>query len=133
MSSDKFDLARFPVHLGLGAVVSTLPEFTGSPQWYEEYGASTAADGDEGRLVSLHSFADPWSTWEMHPRGEELVVCVSGSITLFQEVGDEVRSVALEPGEAVVNPAGIWHTADVDREATALFVTAGAGTEVRPR
>jgi hypothetical protein len=35
--------------------------------------------------------------------------------------------------EAVVNPPGARHTADIDGRATALFITAGRGTRVRPR
>ncbi len=129
----KFVLAKYPVHLGLGAVVTPQEEFTGAMDWYERYGARTAADGREGRLVSMHTFSAPWDSWEMHPEGEELVVCVSGRITLIQEVGGGVNTVDLEPGEAIVNQPGVWHTADVEGEATALFITAGIGTEVRPR
>jgi hypothetical protein len=44
-----------------------------------------------------------------------------------------VHSAVLERGQAIVNPPGVWHTADVDGRATALFVTAGLGTEVRMR
>ena len=44
-----------------------------------------------------------------------------------------VRTVQLGEGDATVNAPGVWHTADVDGTATALFVTAGTGTEVRPR
>jgi len=39
MSGDPFDLRKFPAHLGLGAVVKLLPEFDGSMEWYERYGA----------------------------------------------------------------------------------------------
>ena len=42
MAEEPFDLARHPVHLGLGATVEHLPEFDGSPQWYERYGVATA-------------------------------------------------------------------------------------------
>jgi hypothetical protein len=52
---------------------------------------------------------------------------------LHQEIDGEVRTVTLEPNQAVVNPPGVWHTADVDAPATALFITAGVGTEIRPR
>ena len=128
-----FRLAEVPVHLGLGATVVPQEPFTGSPDWYERYGARTADDGVEGRLVSLHTFAEPWTTWEMHPLGQELVLCTTGAITIHQEVDGEVRTVLLEEGDATVNPPGVWHTADVDGTATALFVTAGTGTEVRPR
>jgi len=129
----KFELRRFPIHLGRGGAIRHLPEFTGAPAWYEEYGAAVAGDGADGRLVSLHSFSAPWDSWEMHPSGEELVVCVRGRITLHQERDGGTSTVDLEEGDAVVNPPGIWHTADVAGSATALFITAGLGTQVRPR
>lgn len=132
MSDQPFDLHTFPVHLGLGATVEALPEFDGTPQWYERYGADHASDGVEGRLVSLHTFTAPWETWEMHPNGAELVACTDGTMTLHQEIDGEVRTVTLEAGHAVINPPGVWHTADIEG-ATALFVTAGMGTEIRPR
>ncbi len=133
MPDDVFDLAHFPVHLGLGATVERLDEFDGTPQWYEQYGNAHLADGAEGRLVSLHTFSTSWDSWEMHPVGAELVACVEGRITLHQEIEGEVRIAVLAAGQAIVNPPGVWHTADVDHRATALFVTAGTGTEVRPR
>ena len=42
-------------------------------------------------------------------------------------------TVTIVAGEYVVNPPGTWHTADVEGAATALFITAGVGTEHRPR
>ena len=133
MDGPVFDLSQFPVHLGSGARVIRLEQFDGTPGWYERYGRSTASDGGDGRLVSLHTFSQSWDSWEMHPRGDELVACVAGSIVLHQEIGDETHTVELHAGEAVVNPPGAWHTADVTDTCTALFITAGAGTEVRPR
>ncbi len=134
MSDDEsFSLGETPVHLGLGATVVRQPVFTGGLSWYEGYGQRHAADGAEGRLVSLHTFAEPWSSWEMHPKGEELVVCVAGEITLHQELDGAVRTARLGPGQAIVNPRGVWHTADVSASATALFITAGEGTQQRPR
>ncbi len=128
-----FALADRPVHLGLGATVVRQDLFTGEPEWYARYGARHQDDGAEGRLVTLHSFDESWDSWERHPHGDELVVCTEGSIRLFQEVDGEIRSVVLEAGDAVVNPPGVWHTADVDGPCTALFITAGMGTENRPR
>lgn len=129
-----FSLTTTPAHLGLGARVVPQPPFTGA-DWYADYSDRTAADGVEGRLVSMHTFTRPWDTWEMHPHGEELVVCVAGTLRLIQErAGGEVQ-VTLRAGEAVINPAGVWHTADLPEggAATALFITAGLGTEVRSR
>jgi hypothetical protein len=36
-------------------------------------------------------------------------------------------------GDYAINDPGVWHTADVDGSATVLFITAGLGTEHRPR
>ncbi len=129
----KFRLPNNPVHLGLGATALVEPEMTGDMAWYEGYGQRHAADGSEGRLVSMFTFTEPWSMWEMHPKGHEVVLCISGRITVHQEVDGEVRTETLEPGEAVINDPGVWHTADVDGSATALFITAGEGTRHRPR
>ena len=133
MSEQSFDLSATPVHLGLGARVIQLEPFDGSMEWYGRYGASTAADGNEGRLVSLHTFTEPWTVWEVHPNGEELVVCVSGEMTLTQQLPGGEVSVTVTAGQAVINPAGVWHTADITGTATALFITAGVGTENRDR
>ncbi len=122
-----------PVHLGLGATAVPQPEFTGAMEWYEAYGGRHGDDGNEGRLVSWHTFTEPWDTWEVHPNGAEVVCCVDGTLTLHQEVDGAVTTVQLTPGEYVVNPPGVWHTADVDAPATAVFITAGAGTQIRPR
>ncbi|MFT3923982.1 MAG: hypothetical protein QM778_15720 [Myxococcales bacterium] len=132
-ASTIIELSKTPVHLGLGAIVRIQEPFTGDLEWYERYGKRNQKDGVEGRLVSLHSFSEPWDTWEMHPKGEELVLCVAGQITLLQEIAGEVRQCTLGPGQAAINEAGVWHTADVSMPATALFITAGVGTEIRPR
>ncbi|VXC65748.1 Cupin [Sphingomonas sp. AX6] len=121
------------VHLGLGAKAEAQPSFDGMA-WYDAYAARTASDGAKGRLVSLYRFDADWESWEMHPAGDELVVCVDGEMTLHQELADgKVETVTLGPGDYAINPPGVWHTADVAGEATALFVTAGMGTEHRPR
>jgi quercetin dioxygenase-like cupin family protein len=130
---DVFDLSKFPIHLGLGATAVVQPEFTGEMDWYQGYGERVASDGIEGRLVALHSFTESWPTWEVHPKGHEVVICVRGRMTLHQEREEGVVTLTLEAGQAAINPPGVWHTADVDEPATALFITAGEGTENRPR
>jgi mannose-6-phosphate isomerase-like protein (cupin superfamily) len=122
-----------PIHLGLGATAVSEPAFTGM-DWYGPYISRHAADGIEGRLVTQHRFSESWDSWEMHPSGAEVVLCLSGKITLHQEFADGTTArVTLGPGDYVINPAGAWHTADVDGEATAFFITAGFGTQHRPR
>ncbi|TCM16994.1 cupin domain [Novosphingobium sp. PhB165] len=126
-------LETYPVHLGLGARAEAQPAFTGM-EWYADYAARTEADGAEGRLVSMYEFTESWTSWEMHPAGDELVVCLTGTITLHQELADgDKRTVTISAGQYAINPPGAWHTADISAPASALFVTAGMGTENRPR
>jgi quercetin dioxygenase-like cupin family protein len=128
----KRSLEDFPIHLGLGARAVPEPKFTGM-EWYAGYVERHADDGAEGRLVSLYSFTESWTSWERHPLGDEAVICTSGEITLVQELPEGIRKLALRAGEYAINPRGVWHTADVAQHATALFITAGVGTEHRPR
>lgn len=128
------EIGTHPVHLGRGATAEVEPTFTGAPDWYAAYAERHRDDGREGRLVSMFSFTDSWSIWEMHPNGSEVVLCTAGSITLHQENADgSTGTVTLGPGQYAINAPGTWHTADVDGSATAVFITAGLGTEVRPR
>lgn len=121
------------IHLGPGAKAIPQPPFTGM-DWYEGYGDRHDADGREGRLVSLYTFTQGWDSWEMHPLGDEVVICVDGEMTLHQEMADGTKAtVKLGKGDYAINPPGAWHIADVETSATALFITAGLGTEHRPR
>jgi len=128
------DVGEQPIHLGLGASASVEPPFTGSMDWYKAYEARHASDGVEGRLVSMYTFKEPWTSWEKHPFGSEVVLCTSGRITIHQEHTDgKLTTLHLGPGQYVVNEPGVWHTADVQGEATAVFITAGSGTQHRQR
>jgi len=127
-------LLDYPIHLGLGARAVSQPEFTGDMSWYEAYGERHADDLDEGRLVALSRFDKPWTSWEMHPSGDEVVCCIQGHMTLHQELGDGAkRSHELGPGEYAINPPGAWHTADTEEPVVALFITVGKGTTHKPR
>ena len=128
------DLSRTPLHLGLGATATVEPGFDGDMGWYRDYADRHRGDGVEGRLVAIHVFSESWPMWEMHPNGAEVVICTAGSLTLHQERADGTRAtIRLGPGECAINEPGTWHTADVEGEATALFITSGLGTEHRPR
>jgi hypothetical protein len=131
---EAFDLSSTHIHLGLGSRAIPLPDF----QWTPEYlGAMTerfAGDGPEGRLVMMGRSEASWDSWERHPAGQEVVVLLSGSIDLVQREPDgRERRIPMAPGQAVINPVGVWHTADVHAPADALFITPGLGTEHEPR
>ena len=111
----KYNMSKNPVHLGLGATAVVEPEMTGDMEWYGGYAERHASDGAEGRLVSLFTFTEPWTMWEMHPKGTEVVMCTAGEMTLIQELADGTHdAVKISAGEFVINPPGVWHTADVD-------------------
>lgn len=135
--SDSF-LHLGPGKDGMDATAVPQPPFTGM-EWYKGYGERHGEDGREGRLVSQHTFAEGWDSWEMHPNGPEVVICTDGAMVLTQEFPDGRREqVALEAGEYAINPPGVWHIADVPgsgdgANATAIFITTGEGTTHRPR
>jgi mannose-6-phosphate isomerase-like protein (cupin superfamily) len=131
--SEPFDLTTTHIHLGLGARSVPLPDFQWTPEYLQDYGERFESDGDEGRLVVLNRQDATWTTWERHPAGEEVVVLLSGRVELIQEIDGTERRVELRAGQALINPPGVWHTADVHEPGDALFITPGRGTEHRPR
>jgi mannose-6-phosphate isomerase-like protein (cupin superfamily) len=128
------EIEKNPIHLGRGGTALAEPDFTGDPGWYEAYGQRHDADGADGRLVSMFTFTKPWDTWEMHPKGAEVVLCTAGRMVLHQEAPDGTKkTVTLKAGQYAINEPGVWHTADIEGTASAVFITSGLGTEVKPR
>lgn len=128
-------LRTTPVHLGLGSTARPVEGFAWDPEVLRAYGAAVAADGAEGRMVMIFDGDGPGDHWESHPAGDELVVCLSGSATVTRDTDGEGRldRIVLRPGEATVNPAGIWHVVDMDGPTSILTITAGLGTDHRAR
>jgi mannose-6-phosphate isomerase-like protein (cupin superfamily) len=60
------------------------------------------------------------------------VFLISGRVDVVQDIDGEERVIPLRPGEALINPPGVWHTARVHEPGAALFITPGQGTEARP-
>lgn len=100
---------------------------------YGKYLAEFCSQEDPGRLVCLYETKTDWESWESHPAGDELVVVLSGRAEFLQEVAGEERRVILGAYEAIINPPGVWHTANVIEPFLALFVTPGPGTRHRAR
>lgn len=75
-----------------------------------------------------------WAGWETHPRGDEALYLLSGDmeIEFDAETGAGLRT-RLAPGNAMVVPKGVWHTAHVAKPSKLLSITYGAGAEHRPR
>ncbi|HEY8526896.1 MAG TPA: cupin domain-containing protein [Acidimicrobiales bacterium] len=133
-TTEPIDLQTTPLHLGLGSRARPVLGFAWEPEVLQSYIAAVAADGPEGRLVVIVDADGPGDHWERHPAGDEVVVCLSGHVTVVR--GDDEGSadrVPLGPGQATVNPAGAWHAVDSDGPARVLTITPGLGTEHRPR
>lgn len=133
MNDAGFDLTSTIVHLGLGATAVPVPDLAWTPEWLGAYGERFASDGGDGRLVCITPQDATWRTWERHPAGEELVVLLGGRVDIIQDLDGEHHVVELRAGQAMINPRGVWHTADVHEPGQGLFVTPGRGTEHRPR
>lgn len=83
-------------------------------------------------LVSLHDFTSDWPSSEVHPKGDEIVVLLSGSATFQLVMPEGIQEVRLEsPGSYVFVPKGVWHTAKIAHQARMLFITAGEDTQHR--
>lgn len=104
-----------------------------------EFWQRLASDGGfaerigQGWLVASFDMPETWTTWEMHPDGDEIVYVESGHLRLVTEIGDELDHVDLAAGHTVVIPAGVWHTVDIIEPARTLNVTFGRDTGHRPR
>ena len=133
MEDQTFDLTKTFVHLGLGARAVPLPGFTWGAEYLKTYRTTFRDDRDEGRLVGVVPHRKDWSQWECHMGGDELVVMLSGRCEMIQEIDGEARSTVLEPGQAIINPRGIWHTSNVQEPGESLFIAAGRRTAYRPR
>jgi mannose-6-phosphate isomerase-like protein (cupin superfamily) len=87
-------------------------------------------------LVSEYTFSSDWTSWEMHPNGDETLYLISGEATLLlYSESVESRIEFNSPGSFAIIPKGVWHTALVNNNCTILFITPGEGTinSVDPR
>jgi mannose-6-phosphate isomerase-like protein (cupin superfamily) len=83
-------------------------------------------------LVTSHAVDTDWAVWEMHPKGDEIVCLLSGSVTFVLERERGHQAIELgEPGAYLIVPGGTWHTARARRPSRMLFITAGEGTQHR--
>ena len=81
------------------------------------------------KLISCHEFDGDWPTWEIHPKGDEVVVLLSGKVTFVLQEGKSEKSVLLDKqGDYIVVPENTCQTARTSTKTKVLFVTPGEGT-----
>lgn len=128
--SKPIDLTHDAVHLSDRQQMIPVLQFE---HRYDEYVAKHCVGGEVGRLVTLFTSTEHWSSWETHPAGDELVLVISGRAEFIQLVDGVERRVVVGPNQAIINPAGVAHTANVIEPFAALYVTPGPDTSHRPR
>jgi mannose-6-phosphate isomerase-like protein (cupin superfamily) len=122
---DKFNLAETFVVLTPDKVAGTV---LNTPTVFEDLDRAYG-NFKNHELIALFEFREDWPSWEIHPNGDEIVVLLSGSATFVLKLADGKREIALsEPGDSVIVPRGVWHTARIDAPAKMLFITPGEGT-----
>lgn len=131
MAGDMIDITTTPIHLGLGGTATPVEGFDWSAEQLQAYATSTATDGADGRMVMMFHAAGAWTTWERHPAGAEVVIACTGTHRFRQELDDGERVVEISGGQAMVNPPGVWHTADSGDGGWVVTITPGIGTEHR--
>ncbi len=63
------------------------------------------------------------SEWERHTVGDEIVMVIDGTTTIFFLDGETEHPATLHPGELVVVPQGTWHRFETPDAVKVLSVT----------
>lgn len=104
------------------------------PDFWPDLMAGKYGDFHHEYLVTCYTFEADWPNKEIHPNGDEIVVLLSGAADFILELpSGEVVVPVREPGQFAFVPKGTWHTANTRVKTTMLFITAGEGTEGKPR
>ncbi len=69
---------------------------------------------------------------ERHDDGDEVLVLVSGAVTVVLDTDAGVEAVDVSPGHAVVVPRGVWHKVVVRQRSHIVFLTPGPAFATRP-
>ena len=137
MTSDTIDLLQNYLLLDSDGTTALLP---GGGEFWSQLMSGNASDpgirrllgSETARLLATVPLRADWTTWEMHPAGDELLFMLQGNATFVLELSDGLKEVVLSAGRLLVVPKGAWHTAKVSEPGHMLAITAGSGTQQRP-
>lgn len=136
-AAQPIDLSKTPIHMGSIAAAARsfqpLADFLFDGPSFGNYVAQQCSADEPGRLVMIETTPTDWATWERHTEGDEIVIVLEGTGTFHQELASGVVSVTVKPSDTIINPKGVWHTADIVSPLRAVYVTPCPGTEHRPR
>ena len=93
-------------------------------------GPPTRIDGHTMGLWKMDG--DPPHAGEVHPDGDELLILLSGRVSVKLELPEGERHVALGAGEALVVPKGVWHLITRVEPGQMINLTPGPNGDHRP-
>jgi len=131
-----FDLSITPIHLETGgpeAPAVPLGGFGYDGPSFMKYIEAHCRQGAPGRLIMVESTPGDWPAWECHHEGDEIVIVLEGTADFIQQIDGEERRMSVKPGSTIINPRGVWHTANVTVPLKAVYITPCPGTEHRAR
>ena len=93
--------------------------------------------GPEPRIDGFMAMAplltrNPPHAGEMHPGGDELIFLISGRLDIIAEEEGNETVTAMEAGQAVVIPKGVWHRLDIKEPCQLVVMTPGPESKHRP-
>ena len=137
MNNGPYDLSTTPIHIGS---VEDVPDtavpiegFGFDGESFGQYMQTYCSDAIPGRLVMIEASPSDWSAWECHTKGEELVIVLEGEGVFMQEIDGATVKIPFKGGDTIINPRGVWHTANVTKPMRAIYITPCPGTEHRQR
>jgi mannose-6-phosphate isomerase-like protein (cupin superfamily) len=87
------------------------------------------------RLVGVFDFDSPEdlhsSMQEMHPEADEVLFLVSGALDVVLEEAGVERAVAVEAGQAVIVPRGVWHRIILRQPGRVPFINSRVDMQAR--
>jgi len=121
-----FDLEK--TYLGLDGK-GRVTAMAGGPEFWRTVDKNPNAGGT---LVTVSTGDGDWKHWEMHPRGDEVLIVLEGNGRMIFEQPDGEQTFDLAPGSTLIVPAGTWHRAVGQKQLRLLFMTYGEGTTHKP-
>jgi mannose-6-phosphate isomerase-like protein (cupin superfamily) len=121
-----FDLES--TYLGLDGQGHVTPMRVG-PDFWKTIDQNSVA---RGTMVTVNSSEGDWDHWEIHPKGDEVLVLLEGEMQVVFENHEGDKVFDLLPGGTLIVPAGTWHRAQRQKNVRMLFITYGEGTAHKP-
>lgn len=132
-----FDLSKTPIHLGNavggGGAAVAVENFRFDGPSFGAYIGKHCSDDEPHRMIFIEASPVNWGAWECHTKADEVVIVLEGRGEFIHEIDGAERRIPFEPGSTVINPQGVWHSADVKEAMKAIYITPIPGTEHRAR